>query len=146
MGQLGRSKKNNENLKLVLSGYDGSSGKGDQSLEGRLALEDNSGDIAASWSFGHLFERWTKKHNKTMFVPALAEKTDQGRRYYYGDRVRLGYNSGFDNLLSALDGGQVYLDPMPVIYASGGSRKRSMFRINMKQVPVLFERFEERFF
>ena len=87
-----------------------------------------------------------KKHNKTMFVPALAEKTDQGRRYYYGDRVRLGYNSGFDNLLSALDGGQVYLDPMPVIYANGGSRKRSMFRINMKQVPVLFERFEERVF
>ena len=146
VGQLGRSKKNNENLKLVLSGYAGNSAKGDQSLEGRLALEDNSGDIAASWSFGHLFERWTKKHNKTMFVPALAEKTDQGRRYYYGDRVRLGYNSGFDNLLSALDGGQVYLDPMPVIYASGGSRKRSMFRINMKQAPVLFERFEERVF
>ena len=79
-----------------------------------------------------------------MFVPALAEKEADGRKYYYGDRVRLGYNSDFRRLLNALNEGNVYLDPMPVIYASGGSRKRSMFRINLKQVPVLYERFEER--
>ena len=143
VGELGRSRKNRENLTLTLTGYDETTQK-ITDTSGTLSLEDGAGDIAASWSFTHLLERWTKKHNKTMFVPALAKKDADGRKYYYGDRVRLGYNSDFRRLLNALNEGNVYLDPMPVIYASGGSRKRSMFRINLKQVPVLYERFEER--
>ena len=144
IGERGRSSKNKENLTLRMSGFDGN--KGTYSLaEGRLYLEDRNGETAASWSFSHLHERWTTKHNKTVFVPALADKSPTGiRSYHYGDRVTLGYDSGFDNLLSALESGVAYLDPSPVIRASGAQKKRSMFRVNMKNVSVLFDRFEER--
>ena len=143
VGQLGRSSKNRENLRMSLVGFDEKKMKISEP-DGFLCLEDHSGEIAASWSFRHMLERWTKKHNKTMFVPALAENSSGLRSYYYGDRIRLGYNSDFPRLLNALHNGDVYLDPMPVIYSSGGARKRSMFRINMKSLPVLFERFEEK--
>ena len=143
VGHHARSSKNRENLRLNLNGYDEKKQK-ITDVDGSLNLTDGSRDIAASWSLTHLLERWTKKHNKTMFVPALAEKNDGERRYHFGDRVRLGYNSDYVRLLSALNDGHVYLDPSPVIYASGGSRKRSMFRINIKNIHVLYARFEER--
>jgi len=143
VGELGRSSKNRENLTLGLTGFDATSQKITEA-SGYLSLEDKTGEIAASWSFTHMLERWTKKHNKTMFVPAIAENNSGQRRYHYGDRVRLGYNSDFPKLLNALNDGHVYLDPMPVIYSKGGSRKRSMFRINLKSIPVLYERFEEK--
>ncbi len=143
VGNLGRSNKNKENLALTLSGFDSVTQKIVDG-SGFLSLEDKTGEIAASWSFTHLLERWGKKHGKTIFVPALSVNDLGSRRYHYGDRVRLGYNSDYRRLLTALSSGHVYLDPMPVIYANGTRRKRSMFRINMKNVPLLFERFEER--
>lgn len=142
VGYEGRSGKNRENLSLFLDGYD----EGEQKItntDGSLNLKDRFGEIAASWSFTHLLERWTNKHNRTMFVPALAENNNGERRYHYGDIIRLGYGSDFGRLLNALNDGQVYLDPMPVIYAKGGSRKRSMFRINLKKIPILYSKFEE---
>jgi len=144
VGELGRSNLNRENLALNITGFDENTQKITDTA-GSLNLEDQTGEIAASWSFTHFLERWTKKHNKTMFVPALAEKDADGRRYHFGDRVRLGYNSDFSRLLNALNEGKVYLDPMPVIYGDERRpRKRSMFRIKGNDIPVLYERFEER--
>ena len=142
VGELGRSKLNRENLTLKLTGFDEKTNK-ITDASGCLRLEDGCGRIAASWSYTHLLERWTKKHSKTMFVPAIADTHLGRRRFHFGDRVRLGFNSDFTKLLVALNSGRVYLDPMPVIYSDGRPpRKRSMFRIKGNEISVLYQRFK----
>ena len=74
-------------LRMHLSGYDASTHK-IKDADGKIALLDRDGEIAAEWSFSKIMEHWSKKHSKVVYVPSQCKKVPE-RKYQYGSKVRL---------------------------------------------------------
>jgi hypothetical protein len=127
----------NKELKLELNGF--SPPKESFDPAGKLQLVTKTGHIAAEWSFLKLREHWLKKHQSTVFVPALRKKTPL--RYRYGSEVLLGEGTSFSHLLKNLASGNVYLDPGSWCsnHGKGSVKHRNMFRIKRFDLPKLYK-------
>jgi hypothetical protein len=132
------------NLELQLLGFDTAEGK-IRNADGSIALIDNNGNIAASWSFTSMLAHWNRKHNQSCYVPSLSNKS-QDRQYKYGNKVILGAGTDFQFFLQQMANGIIYYDPGIKIEGISTSKpkpkKRSQFRIKSKHINVLYHESE----
>jgi hypothetical protein len=89
-----------------------------------------------------MLEHWSRKHAQAAYVPAQ-RRSQPGRQYRYGPKVRLAEGTDPLRLLRALAAGLVYYDPgIKVERASSGSpavKRRSQFRVKSKDIAALYE-------
>lgn len=132
-------------LKLIVNGFDLQSRK-ITDVNGRILLLDQKADEAASWNFSHLLNHWNKKHASAAYVPF---KNDKGTppKYQFGSPVYLGERTDFSKYLNTLIEGKVIFDPGSKVENPDAPNKsvkaRSQFRINRKDLYLLYESFEE---
>ena len=135
-------------LQLTLVGFDKESRK-ITNTEGFMALIDNDGNIAASWSFVSLLKHWNTKHSNACYVPSLNRKDEKlypfsKQQYYYGDKIILGTLTNFTLFLTQIENGNIYYDPgIKLELAIEGKRKqnikrRSQFRIKSANLSKLY--------
>jgi hypothetical protein len=131
-------------LQLTVVGYDAAS-RSIQS-DGAIALTDQSGEIASSWSFSKLIEHWQRKHAYAAYVAALSE-AGEPYRFSYGNMAHFAEGTRFEKFLLAVSSGAVYYDPgiNSKVQPNGSwkAKARSQFRINFKQLGLLYDTFEE---
>ena len=131
-------------LTLISQGYDSETGK-ITDANGCIALVAASGEMAAGWAFAGIFEHWSRKHNKAVYVPSQC-RIEPERQYSYGHKVRLAQGTDSLRLLDALGTGTVYYDPgMKVEAVSSAkpvSKPRSQFRIASKNIGAIYESIE----
>jgi len=126
-------------LKLVLVGFDYSTGK-IKSADGRISLIDEKDNEAASWDYTSLLKHWNRKHNQACYVPSLSENLPL-KKYYFGNRLMLGMKTDFQLFLKEMSVGNVYYDPgIKLENASSKSKikKRSQFRIVSRNISNLY--------
>jgi len=127
-------------LKLILDGFDKSTGKINNPA-GSIILLDKNDTIAASWSFTSLMKHWNQKHNKASYIPSISE-TDPIRKYAYGNQIILGTGTDFILFLQQMALGNIYYDPGIKIenFSSDKptSKKRSQFRIKSGFLKELY--------
>ena len=128
-------------LCLRIRGYDRDpTGRVDP--EGDLALVAADGEIAAGWSFRKLLDRWQRKHNATVYVPAISRTVEGTRQFCFGASVMLCEQTRFQFVLDAMYDGLLYLDP--AVKAEGWSttapviKRRNQFRMKMESVGSLY--------
>lgn len=113
-------------------------------VTGAVELLTDKGRCAAAWSFGDLMIGWNKKHAHAAFVPYASEKV-KAPAYQYFSPALLGEGTDLNRYLAALCSGLVIFDPgSKVMNASTGKstvKARSQFRMAVKQLPVLYEKF-----
>jgi MvaI/BcnI restriction endonuclease family len=131
-------------LTMEISGFDLSTGK-ITDANGQIALVSNAGEVAASWSFIKMFEHWSRKHTKAVYVPSQRQEKPT-RQYRYGHKVRLAQRTDSLRLLRAFAVGSVYYDPgIKLEEISSGApthKKRSQFRVASKDITALYETVE----
>ena len=132
------------NLTMELDGYDAETGK-IVNTDGGIVLRDLEGDSAAEWKFTAILGHWKRKHAKAVYVPS--EKTTDPLRYRYSNNVRLGVGTDPLKLLEAMSRQAVYYDPgIKLEKASSDkpkTKRRSQFRVTLKNLPALYERMEQ---
>ncbi len=132
-------------LKLSLLGFDAASGK-IRNSDGKIALVDEAGNEAASWSFASMLIHWNRKHNQACYVPSLSEiQTSGDRSYKYGNNIILGSGTDFQLFLRQMDQGNIYYDPgikLENMSTKPTVKKRSQFRIKSGHLPNLYHRNE----
>lgn len=128
-------------LTMRLVGFDAGTGK-ITDTNGAIALMSDSGEIAASWSFGKILEHWSHKHAKAVYVPSQC-RTEPQRQYAYGHTVRLAQQTDSLRLLAAFASGDVYYDPGIKLENASSvcpkTKQRSQFRVASKRIHVLYE-------
>lgn len=128
-------------LRLVLQGYDLTSGT--FSGNGCIALVDETGRMAASWSFAKLIDHWRLKHAKAAFVPSQIQRSPS-IRYRFGNEVMLTEGARFRLLLRAFAEGAVYYDPGIRIEQANSNKpevkRRSQFRVDSRRLAGLYEK------
>lgn len=131
-------------LVLTAQGFDLSSGS-ILDANGCVALISESGEIAAGWAFASLFEHWSRKHAKAVYVPSKC-RDNPTQQYSYGHKVRLAQGTDSLRLLGALASGTVYYDPgIKLEAASSGtprSKPRSQFRIGSRNIGAIYQTVE----
>lgn len=131
------------NLEMKLIGFDQASGK-IRNSNGSIALIDQNGNEAASWSFSSMLLHWNRKHDKACYVPSLSD-TRGDRKYKYGNNVVLGTGTDFQLFLSQMAIGNIYYDPgikLENISTKPKIKKRSQFRIRSRFLPDLYKKNE----
>ena len=126
-------------LQLNLRGYD-VEGQKIIDAKGAITLEDNSGDIAASWSFSKIFEHWSRKHANVVYVPSIKRDEPQ-LSYRYGNHIRLAEGTNPLALVRAVAAGAVYYDPGIKLSAASSNpevKRRSQFRVASSQIGQLY--------
>lgn len=131
-------------LTINLDGFDSAKGRIIDPA-GSLALVSDKDEIAAEWSFAALMTLWNRKHAQAVYVPA--ETRDVPRlQYRYGSTVRLGEGTDITKLLQAIAAGRVYYDPAIKLEKASTKRpalkRRSQFRVQSKDIAVLYARME----
>jgi len=127
-------------LRMTLIGFDIESGK-IRSTNGRIALLDDDGIEAASWSFSSMLLHWNRKHNQACYVPSMLE-TQPERQYRYGKNIILGTGTDFQLFLAQMANGNVYYDPgikMEDMQTRPRIKKRSQFLIKSQYLPNLYK-------
>lgn len=131
-------------LTMRLQGYDKVSGR-IVDAKGCLALVSPSDEVAATWDFEKIFEHWSHKHTKAVYVPSMSRES-LVRQYCYGNKVRLAQKTDAFKLLKAMASGAVYYDPgIKLENASSQkptTKRRSQFRVTSKEIKVLYEHLE----
>lgn len=130
-------------ITLELPGFDIESGKIKNTL-GCIALIDDHGNEAASWSFTSLLEHWRRKHAQASYVPSLTRKKPE-QQYYFGNNIILGTGTRFDLFLQQMCLGNIYYDPgikMENVSTKPKIKRRSQFRIRSKYLSKLYEKNE----
>lgn len=130
-------------LEMKLIGFDVGLGK-IRNVNGRIALVDQSGNEAASWSFSSLFLHWNRKHNQACYVPSLSS-IDNNRKYRFGDKVILGRGTDFELFLKQMSCGNIYYDPgikMENASTKPAIKRRSQFRIKSAYLKELYKQHE----
>ncbi|OJV81785.1 MAG: hypothetical protein BGO34_08335 [Bacteroidia bacterium 44-10] len=128
------------NLEMKLIGFDIESGK-IRNSNGRIALIDNCGNEAASWSFSSMLLHWNRKHNQACYVPSLSQ-TKNERKYKYGNKIILGTGTDFQLFLRQMAIGNIYYDPgikMENVSTNPKIKKRSQFRIKSQYLGQLYK-------
>ena len=105
-----------------------------------VVLEDDMGNIAASWSLERLMGCWGAKHNEVVYVPAVkapnsnVTELNEGYKFQisFSENVLWCRNTTAERLLQAIDNGLVYLDPAPKYSKDDPSlnKRRSQWRVN----------------
>jgi hypothetical protein len=128
---------------LLLHGYQ--AGAKTFNALGYVQLVDDAGNVSASWSFAKLIQHWSKKHALAAYVLSAA-RTGPPRAYMFAGPALLGEGTDFLKLLRALSSKSIYYDPGPKLTdASSKNSKthaRSQFRIRVKQLALLYDKFE----
>jgi MvaI/BcnI restriction endonuclease family protein len=130
-------------LTMMLNGYDSARDR-ITDANGCIALVSDTGEVAASWAFGKILEHWSHKHTKAAYIPSQC-RTEPGRQYAYGHKVRLAEGTDSLKLLAALAEGAVYYDPgIKLEHASTKPevKRRSQFRVASKNISALYESVE----
>ena len=98
-----------------------------------------------TWSFEGLLLKWNKKHAQAAYVPYKSNKIDPPA-YQYASPTLMGEGTNFNLYLSALSAGLVMFDPASkVMNASTKTstvKARSQFRISVKKLSDLYQKFE----
>lgn len=127
-------------LSLVLEGYDRLSRT--PIASGCLALVDERGTRAATWSFAHLMEKWSRKHDSTVYVPGEM-RTEPDKDYRYGSTIAVGRGTDFIRFLDGLAAGKVYLDPGVKQAVGEKLKKRNQFRARFGDLDGLYAAFSD---
>ena len=134
---------NNTNLKFGIVGFT----NGEISSDGFMGLFNLKNEPVAKWSFGKLLEHWSKKHTRTVFVLSERKKCGETSYYRYLNEIKIGVGTNFFNFLKAVESGFIYLDPaIKLEIDKQGNTKikaRNQFRINIKNLRTLYDKFEE---
>jgi hypothetical protein len=115
------------------------------SSNGRLALIDARGNVAAAWPFASLLAHWQRKHSRAVYVPGVRRR-EPSPAYRYSGRVTLGRGTDYLRLLDAFATGKVYYDPGIKVEEMSGARRqkrRNQFRVKSSELSVLYTSFEE---
>jgi len=115
--------------------------------EGSIALLDDAGIIAASWSFAKLMSHWKRKHAQAVYIPGLRRKNEMGEHeFYYGNNIEFGIGTDFELILSSMIQGNVFYDPGIKLEQASSLKprlkRRSQFRVNHKHLDTLYKKFE----
>lgn len=127
-------------MTMMLDGYDTKTGKITDS-NGGIALVDSKGNRAAIWRYPGLIKHWARKHERAVYIPSV-KRTAPGLQYSYGKSVLLGQETDFFRFLKAMAAGHIYYDPG--IKLEGAStakpvcKRRSQFRVKLKEIPALY--------
>ena len=131
-------------LTMYLDGFDVNSGK-ITNANGAVRLISDAEEIAASWSFKKLFEHWSHKHTKAVYVPSM-RRTELKWQYSYGHKIRLAQGTDSLRLLHAFALGAMYYDPGIKLESASSekpqSKKRSQFRVASKNISALYKSVE----
>ncbi len=131
-------------LTLELDGYDAATGKLTDSSRG-ITLRDPEGHAAAVWGYTGLIKHWARKHERAVYVPSLM-RAEPLRQYQYGGSVLLGQQTDFFRFLKAMAAGNVYYDPGIKLEAASTdhprTKRRSQFRVRVKEIPNLYAKAE----
>src|SRR5690606_13720866 len=113
--------------------------------QGAVTLVDTKGNVIASWGFGGLFQHWSRKHAKAVYVPSQ-NRPGPIRQYHYGPKVRLAMGTDSLLLLKAFAKGAVYYDPGIKLENASSSnpkdKRRSQFRIASKNINAIYKNVE----
>lgn len=127
-------------LRMVMSGYDATSGK-ITDMDGGMTLLSEADTVGASWSFKGLMEHWNRKHAQAAYVPALFRTPPP--EYSYGARVLLCEQTDFLLFLKAFSAGQVYYDPAIKVENASTQKpvikRRSQFRVSHHDLQGLYK-------
>lgn len=130
-------------LRLVLQGYDSSSGK-ITDMTGGIVLLSRDDEVAASWKFTSLMEHWTRKHAQAAYIPSMFREPPP--EYAYGPRVLLCEQTDFSLFLKAVSDCAVYYDPaIKMEKASSESpaiKRRSQFRVRHNELVRMYYKHE----
>jgi hypothetical protein len=127
-------------LTIRLIGFDSDTGK-IRNSDGRIALVDDLGNEAASWSFSRLIVHWNRKHNQACYVPSMSVLKPE-RKYRYGGQIILGSGTDFQLFLSEMDKGHIYYDPgikLEDASTAPRTKRRSQFRIRSNNLVNLYK-------
>lgn len=105
-----------------------------------VVLVDDSGNIAAGWSFERLMNNWGAKHNKAVYLSAKKQRNPVEQEFAegfefqvtYASRVIFCEGSSAERMLKAIADGIIYLDPAPKFVPSDVSKnkRRAQWRVN----------------
>lgn len=126
-------------LTMFMDGYDARTGKITRA-DGVLALLDDVGNAAASWTFAGMLAHWSRKHARAVFVPAL-KRSEPDLSYSYGGSVLLAEGTDYALALKGLADGTIYYDPgikVEGIPDSPVAKKRSQFRVARRRLMGLY--------
>jgi hypothetical protein len=131
-------------LTLQCTGFDiGRSSISD--FNGGIELQDESGSVAARWSFSDLLDHWKRKHSAAAYVPSLVRASD-AFEYCFGANITLCEGTDFVLFLKAIALGHVYYDPGIKVENASSSRpqikRRSQFRTRFADLPSLYHRID----
>lgn len=137
--RVGRAAHGRTGLRLVVDGFDASTGRYESNVAVR-PLDDRDNE-AMAWSFAKLMDHWKIKHAHAAFVPSQVRKSPD-QEYRYGRNILLGEGAEFGRFLHAVHEGKLYYDPgiklEGVSTAKPKSKRRSQFRISSKNLPSLY--------
>lgn len=131
-------------LTLHVSGFDLNKSQ-IQDVNGAVQLLTDSGEIAASWSFEGLLMKWNKKHAQAAYIP-YQKSLDDPPTYQYNSPALMGEGTNFNLYLHALSTGLVVYDPASKVMSADTSKSRvkarSQFRMAVRKLPALYQKFE----
>jgi len=130
-------------LTLELIGFDIESSK-IRNASGSIALIDDKGNEASSWSFTSLIKHWNRKHNQACYIPSKSILLP-ARQYYYGNNILLGDGTDFQLFLKQMALGNIYYDPgikMEQASTKPLIKRRSQFRIKSGNINYLYKKAE----
>lgn len=116
-----------------------------EDVSGAVELLTDGGQCAAAWSFADLMIGWNKKHALAAYILYESEKVNEPA-YRYFSPVLLGEGTDFNRYLTSLNSGLIIFDPgskvMNASTAKSSVKARSQFRIPLKQLANLYQKFE----
>ena len=114
-------------------------------VSGAVELLTDLGECAAAWSFADLMISWNKKHAQAAYVPYESEKVNEPAYRYFSPAL-LGVGTDFNRYLTSLSSGLIIFDPgskvMNASTTKSSVKARSQFRIPLKQLANLYQKFE----
>lgn len=130
-------------LKLVLDGYDTTTGK-ITNMDGGMALVSGQDEVAAMWGFTGIMKHWNRKHAQAAYVPSLFRTPPP--EYSYGPKVLLCEQTDFSLFLKAVASGVVYYDPGIKMEKASSTKPdikhRSQFRIKHNNLGDMYHQSE----
>ena len=116
-----------------------------EDVTGAVELLTDEGDCAAAWSFADLMISWNKKHAQAAYISYESEKVNEPAYRYFSPAL-LGEGTDFNRYLTSLNSGLIIFDPgskvMNASTAKSSVKARSQFRIPLKQLANLYQKFE----
>lgn len=116
-----------------------------EDVTGAVELLTDEGNCAAAWSFADLMISWNKKHAQAAYIPYESEKVNEPAYRYFSPAL-LGVGTDFNRYLTSLNSGLIIFDPgskvMNASTAKSSVKARSQFRIPLKKLASLYQKFE----